>query len=265
MAMGKATLWGAALTAMCIAVPAAAQECRAESGPRRAALVELYTSEGCSSCPPADRQLSRLGSAGSGLTPGRDVVPLALHVDFWDAIGWKDPFAHAQFTARQRALVAANGGRSLYTPHFFLNGREVRDRSRIEAAIRTQNARDAAASIRIQARASKAGRLHMVLHVEGARPARADAALALYVAVTESGLENRIDAGENRGVVLAHDHVVRHWLGPLPIAAGTARFERTVETTPAQASKGLAVAAFVQDTRSAEVLQAVATDPCKAA
>ncbi len=265
MAMGKATHWGAALAAMCIAVPAGAQECRAESGPRRAALVELYTSEGCSSCPPADRQLSRLGSAGSGLTPGRDVVPLALHVDFWDAIGWKDPFAHAQFTARQRALVAANGGRALYTPHFFLNGREVRDRSRIEAAVRAQNIRDAAASIRIQAKATKEARLHIVLQVEGVRPARAGAPLALHVAVTESGLQSRIDAGENRGAVLAHDHVVRHWLGPVSIAAGAVSFERSVPMTPAQAAKGLSVAAFVQDTRSAEVLQAVATGPCRAA
>jgi hypothetical protein len=263
MAMVKATHWGAALTAMCIAGAASAQDCRAESGSRRATMVELYTSEGCSSCPPADRQLSRLAGT-SGLALGRDIVPLALHVDFWDHIGWKDPFARAEFTARQRALVAANGGRTLYTPHFFVNGRELRDTSRVEAVIRAQNARDAAASIRIQAKATKEGRLHIVLRVEGARPIRAEAPLALHIAVTESGLDNRIAAGENRGVVLAHDHVVRHWLGPLPITAGTASFERTLQVAPAQAVKGLSVAAFVQDTRSAEVLQAVATDPCKA-
>ena len=261
--MGKATLWGAALTAMCIAVPAAALECRAQSGPQRAALLELYTSEGCSSCPPADRQLSRIASVAA-LTPGQEVVPLALHVDFWDYIGWKDPYARAEFTARQRALVAANGGRTLYTPHFFLNGREVRDRSRLEAAIRGANARDAATSIRIRARAAREGRLEMALQVDDAASGRPAAPLALHIAVTESGLKTRIGAGENRGAVLVHDHVVRHWLGPVPIGAGSVTIERSVGLTPEQAAKGVAVAAFVQDTRSGEILQAVATGGCKA-
>jgi hypothetical protein len=264
MAMGKATGWGAALTALCIALPAAAQECRAQSGPRRAALLELYTSEGCSSCPPADRQLSRI-AAVSAVAPGQPIVPLALHVDFWDYIGWKDPYARPEFTARQRALVAANGGRTLYTPHFFLNGRELRDRSRLEAAVHAESGRDAAASIRIRARASSEGRLEIAVAVDGAARGRADAPLALHVAVTESGLKNRIGAGENRGAVLAHDHVVRQWLGPIPITAADATVARSVSLTPEQAAKGLSVVAFVQDTRSGEVLQAAATGACKAA
>ena len=262
--MGNAGYLAAALTAMCIAGAASAQDCRAESGPRRAAVVELYTSEGCSSCPPADRQLSRLASPSSGLALGRDIVPLALHVNFWDYIGWKDPFARAEFTARQRALVAANGGRTLYTPHFFVNGRELRDRSRLDSAIRAQNAQGAAAAIRIDASPSAEGRLRIALRVDGARPSRPDSPLALYAAVTESGLSNRIGAGENRGAVLAHDHVVRHWLGPVPIAAGAATLERTLALTPEQAAKGISLAAFVQDTRSGEVLQAVATGLCRA-
>jgi hypothetical protein len=159
--------------------------------------------------------------------------------------------------------VAANGSRTLYTPHFFVNGRELRDRSRVEATIRSQNARAAAATIRIEAQATRDRRLHVALRVTDARASRPDAPLALYGALTESGLENRIGAGENRGAVLAHDHVVRHWLGPVPIAAGAAQLERVLELTPEQAAKGMSVAAFVQDTRSAEVLQAVATEPCK--
>jgi hypothetical protein len=260
--MRNAGQWGVALAAVCIAAAANAAQCRAESAPSRAALVELYTSEGCSSCPPADRQLTRLGSGSGGLALGRDVVLLALHVDFWDYIGWKDPFARAEFTARQRMLVAANGGRALYTPHFFVNGREIRDRTRLEAAIRAQNARVASADIRIALEPSADGRLRIALQVQGARASRSDSPLALFAAVTESGLSNRIGAGENRGASLAHDHVVRHWFGPVPVSSGAATLERALQLTPEQAAKGVAVAAFVQDMRSGEVLQAVATSLC---
>ena len=82
------------------ALPAAAASCSAQSGERTAALVELYTSEGCSSCPPADRWLSRLGR----VYPPERVVPIALHVDYWDYIGWKDPYAKRPFAQRQRTL-----------------------------------------------------------------------------------------------------------------------------------------------------------------
>src|SRR5229473_3943230 len=89
--------------------------CDVKSGPKAAALVELYTSEGCSSCPPADRQLSRLREA---LDPTAVVVPLSLHVDYWDYIGWKDPFARGEFAKRQTWLAHANQQGFVYTPHF---------------------------------------------------------------------------------------------------------------------------------------------------
>ena len=82
-----------------LAFPAAGAQCSAQSGARTAVLVELYTSEGCDSCPPADRWLSSLQS--QGFTPEK-VVPLALHVDYWDYIGWKDPYAKREFATRQR-------------------------------------------------------------------------------------------------------------------------------------------------------------------
>jgi hypothetical protein len=91
------------------------------------------------------------------------------------------------------------------------------------------------------------------------------AGAASAAAVTESGLSNRIGAGENRGAVLAHDYVVRHWFGPVPVSSGIATMERALQLTPEQAAKGVAVAAFVQDTRSGEVLQAVPTTACGAA
>jgi hypothetical protein len=251
------------LGALLLAGVAAAQECRATSGAKRAALVELYTSEGCSSCPPADRQLARIGAARDGANADTAAVPLALHVDFWDYIGWKDPYAHPDFSRRQRMLVAANGGRASYTPHFFVNGQEIRDRSRVEAAIRMHSARPAGADLELRALPDGSGRLQVSARVRSVRPERAGGSPVLYVAVTESGLANRIQAGENRGAMLEHDHVVRHWFGPLPLEGGRGVFERAIAWTPAQRRKGLAAIAFVQDAVSGEVLQALSTGPCK--
>src|SRR5499427_4717203 len=101
-------------------LPAAGAHCAAKSGEFTAALVELYTSEGCDSCPPADRWLSGLGG-GSG--PGR-VVPLSLHVDYWDYIGWKDPYAKREFSLRQRKLSQLQRMALVYTPQVVLQGQD---------------------------------------------------------------------------------------------------------------------------------------------
>lgn len=92
-----------------------------ESGEAPATLVELFTSEGCSSCPPADARLAKFRD-----DPGlwREVVPVAFHVDYWDGLGWPDRFARPEFTARQREYAARWGTSTIYTPAFVSNGRE---------------------------------------------------------------------------------------------------------------------------------------------
>lgn len=97
-----------------------------ESGPRKTHLLELFTSEGCSSCPPAEAWMSRLKE-----NPGlwRDFVPIAFHVDYWDRLGWRDPFAAKEWTARQYLYSANWRSESVYTPGFVLDGRELLDRS----------------------------------------------------------------------------------------------------------------------------------------
>ena len=239
---------------------ATAQQCSVTSGPQRAALVELYTSEGCSSCPPADKQLSLIGAPSNG-----NVVALALHVNFWDYIGWKDPFARAEFTERQRFLIGANGSRTLYTPHFFINGQEVQDRGRVAGVIRTQSSKPAAADIRVQAVVQAPGALQIKVDASGARGDKPEAPLALYAAVTESALVTQVKAGENSGSTLPHDHVVRHWVGPVALKGGAASLTQALALTPEQVRKGVNVAAFVQNTRTGEVLQAAATGVCKGA
>src|SRR5512140_1829162 len=96
--------------------------CSATSGTRTLPLVELYTSEGCDSCPPADRWLRTTFPPGAA-TDARASV-LAFHVDYWDGPGWRDRFARRDYTERQQALMRAAGTRTVYTPQLLLQGRD---------------------------------------------------------------------------------------------------------------------------------------------
>ena len=240
------------------ALPAAAfADCDARSGPKTAALVELYTSEGCSSCPPADQQLSRLRQA---LDPAAEVVTLALHVDFWDYIGWKDPYAQGGFGERQSWLVRANQHKTVYTPQFFVGGTELRSwRGALPDQVRQLNALPAAAAIRIQASAVRGGAL--ALSAEATTRGAVGPA-ALYLALAESGLASKVTRGENSGATLVHDHVVREWFGPIRFIAGAAHVQRDVALPAAWNRARLEVIAFVQDARSGRVLQALSAQQC---
>ena len=233
--------------------------CDAHSGPKTAALVELYTSEGCSSCPPADRRLARLRQA---LDPAAEVVPLALHVGYWDYIGWKDAYAQEVFGERQSWLVYANGQKTVYTPQFFVGGTELRSwQGTLQDRVRQVNMLPAAATIRIQARLTASGALALRAEAS-ARPGTGPA--ALYLALAENGLVTRVMAGENGGVTLAHEHVVRDWIGPIRLAAGAAQAEREIALPAGWNRARLEVVAFVQDERNGSVLQALSAQQCAA-
>jgi len=233
--------------------------CDARSGPKTAALVELYTSEGCSSCPPADQQLSRLRQA---LDPAAEAVQLALHVGYWDYIGWKDPYAQAAFGERQGWLVRANLRKTAYTPQFFVSGAELRSwQGGLRDKVRQLNAQPAAADIRLQASIAPNGML--ALNAEATARARTEPA-ALYLALAESGLASKVTRGENNGVTLAHDHVVREWIGPVRLIAGMARVQHEIALPAAWNRTRLEVVAFVQDERSGSVLQALSAQQCAA-
>ena len=246
------------LAASATAAPlTASAACDARSGAKTAALVELYTSEGCSSCPPADQQLSRLRQA---LDPAAEVVPLALHVGYWDYIGWKDPYAQGSFGERQGWLVRANQHKSVYTPQFFVGGSELRAwRGGLRDKVAQLNALPAAADIRVRARIAPNG----MLALDAEAKAAADAApAALYLALTESGLASKVTRGENSGATLTHDHVVRAWIGPTRLAAGAARVQRELELPADWKRAQLTVVAFVQDERNGAVLQALSARQC---
>ena len=246
-----------------VAASTEAATCTAESPAQRVALLELYTSEGCNSCPPTDRWVSELPARGYG--PAR-VVTLAFHVDYWNDLGWPDPFAKAQYSERQRMASRRNGARVIYTPQLLLNGRHYRRGSLFDdfgKRLRAFNRDPARAKIRLRLQAEGAADLTVggsVAVADVLARAGAHAFLALY----ENNLSSQVTAGENRGKRLRHDFVVRNLAGPFPVdASGFAQLRQRLQLDPGWTRGDLHVAAFVQSERSGDVLQALAMPVCR--
>ena len=233
-----------------------ATTCAAESGAQTVPLVELFTSEGCDSCPPADRWLtSQFPAAGT-----REAVSvLAFHVDYWDRLGWKDRFATAEYTQRQHDAMRANGATFVYTPQVLAQGHDVPSWRAgkvgdILAAARKRPARadvklaidgDAGVGFAVRAQATVAD-----------RALRKDA--VLWVAYADSGLVSDVKAGENRGARLSHDHVVRAFATGANREADGRLSASATFARPRENGTQPTVVAFVQRPATGEVLQAVA-------
>lgn len=224
--------------------------CEARSGARLVPLVELYTSEGCDSCPPADRWLSSTFPSAQ-VDPAASV--LAFHVDYWDRLGWKDRFAQPVFTDRQHAAMRANGATFVYTPQVLLQGRDLPASRRARAAneVGTIGKGTPGAEIVIVAPAQGAP----VRVRADVRDARLRGTSELWLAYTESDLTSNVKAGENKGVLLHHDHVVRALYGPYRVD-GNGVAEASIDVAaPLERGRAPAFVAFVQDPRSGSVLQ----------
>jgi hypothetical protein len=189
------------------------------SGPAPVALVELYTSEGCSSCPPAEQWLNELKNA-----PGlwRDFVPVAFHVNYWDRLGWKDALATPAFTARQHALAEAWRASSVYTPCFVRNGAEWRPRG---AAPEAGGGAKDAGTLTLRWHAAERTATVEFAPAGGGAAAGAIAAgdLEIHVALLGGGIVNAVKRGENSGRTLRHEFVaLRLESAPLARTAGAA-------------------------------------------
>ncbi len=235
------------------AQPAAQPTCSAVSPVHTVALVELYTSEGCSSCPPADRWLSGMASAPAN---ANRLIGLGLHVDYWDYIGWKDEFASAAFTQRQRDWSQAHRSRFVYTPQIVLSGTDYRGwgETRFEADLRRINGQTARAALNLTAMPTK-NALAVAATAKIADPAhRRDA--QVYFALTQDKVSTVVKRGENKGVTLKHDHVVRDWHGPFAVLPdGTVAFEKRLAIPKNAPLADLRLVMFAQ--RGGEILQAV--------
>ncbi|KNZ31746.1 MAG: hypothetical protein AD742_17140 [Methylibium sp. NZG] len=219
--------------------------CTARSGATVAPVVELYTSEGCNSCPPADQWLSRLKADAQ-------LVGLAFHVDYWDRLGWKDRFASPAYTERQAQQRANNGARFSYTPQVVLDGRDHKD----------WHASRPPSSTHSRAIATVA----MVLTRDGDRIAatvapasNAPARLAAFWAVTEHGHVTAVKAGENAGVTLPHDFVVREYsaVAAWAVQPGAATTLTFMPATPASASHPRHINLVVLDAGTGRPVQAL--------
>lgn len=256
----RAAILVAALAILSPAVAPAAT-CQAQSGSGQTALIELYTSEGCSSCPPADRWLAQ--RAAEPTLAGKAVF-LALHVGYWDGLGWRDRFAQPGFSVRQHALTAAQGSKAVFTPQVMIDGRTEWDwdsNSAFDRRIAGINARPAPAALTLSL-VAEAGiwRIQLRGQLQAHLPAaRAGAFLALY----RNGLTSQVTAGENAARQLRHERVVLEWVGPLSVGPD-GRFTHDYRfQLPADAeARDFGVAAFVQDQTDGQIWQALALAAC---
>jgi len=209
--------WAAALASTTGSAEPA--RCEARSPVTPLTIVELYTSEGCSSCPPADRWFS-------GLIARPDLLPLAFHVSYWDQLGWVDRFASPAYNERQRQVQAATAGRYVYTPQVVVNGQDWRAWAQGLPKPATPPASVAIALRREGDRVSA-----QVVPVAGQRtPER----LAGYWAVLEDGHHSAVRSGENAGEQLRHDAVVRLYQ-PVPAWPASGSVSPSLNLPPAGA------------------------------
>jgi hypothetical protein len=227
-----------ALLASGVAAFAAGPSCEAESAATLTPVIELYTSEGCSSCPPADRWLSTLKADAA---QGKAVVQ-AFHVGYWDYIGWIDRFATPAHTARQKQVAATNGLPGIYTPQLVRNGRDWPDLKRPPGA-----AEPARARITLQRAAGDAFEASVA-------PVEAGARWSAYWTVTEHGHSSKVKAGENAGEFLQHDFVVRQYV-PAGDYQGAAKL--VLRAVPGEAGHPRQVNLVVVDKASGKPLQAL--------
>jgi hypothetical protein len=229
--------------------------------PRAPVLVELFTSEGCSSCPPADVLLQKLADD----TSGAPVIALGEHVDYWDRQGWKDRFSSAALTARQQVYAAHFNIDSVYTPQMVVDGRAELVGSDAGAALRAieRAAAQPHGVVRIAPDAQRSGtsssRVAATIEVSNL-PAVSGAVHAdLVVAITEDDLSSNVTRGENHGRVLKHAAVVRRLttIGDAPAPGAPARIELALDS--GWKRERLTVVAFVQERRSRTILASAAT------
>ena len=176
-------------------------------------IVELFTSEGCSSCPPADQLLTRLDKEQS--IPGANIIALSQHVDYWNQLGWRDPYSSAQFSARQSSYAEAFGRDGVYTPQMVVDGRlefvgsnATKAREAITEAASSPKAR-VQIEITPNTETRESGTVQFTVRVEDIPAITAGDTAEVLLAITESDLSSSVARGENAGRNLRHTAVVR--------------------------------------------------------
>jgi len=223
-------------------------------------IVELFTSEGCSSCPPADRLAARLDEAQP--IPGVHAIAMEEHVDYWNQLGWTDPFSSALFSQRQNEYASILGGDGVYTPQMVVNGQTgfvggdgATAYREIQRAARNQSAR---VSLRPIAATSDARSVDLAIEVHADPEGdRAD----VYLWVTENGLSSNVSRGENSGHTLRHAPVVRSFEiigGVDPRKSPAANWTGKIRLSSEWKRENLRAVIFVQERKSRRITGAAA-------
>lgn len=230
-----------------------------KSPEHRVAMLELYTSEGCSSCPPAEKFLSELEDMGIS---DEQLVPMAFHVTYWDYIGWKDRFASKQFDERQRSLANKNNKHTVYTPQFVFSGKDYRRYAHFSEDVRGVLAQRSPVDLELTGRllpgSERAEKIWINLKTDITSSKQSN--IGFYIAVLENNLSSMVDDGENSGKELQHDYVVRQLHGPYyhdqadDVSLET---DRTIVLAPEWKRQDLSIVAFAEDQQTGEILQAV--------
>lgn len=222
------------------------------TGAKHAVLVELFTSEGCSSCPPADELLGRLRQQNAA--NGVEVIPLGFHVDYWDFQGWRDRFSSAAYTRRQQQYAQKFRLDGPYTPQMVVNGEEEfvgSSAGRAHQSISQAAARPPGVEIAI----SSMGPDKLLVHVRGG--AQGDVLLA----ITEDNLSTSVDGGENGGRTLRHSAVVRDFRRVGQLRDGSFEAGVPLKINKEWKRSDLRAVAFVQDVDSGKMLAASSLQP----
>jgi hypothetical protein len=227
---------------------------------RTAVLLELFTSEGCSSCPPADRLLETLDRTQP--FAGVDVIVLSEHVDYWNSQGWRDPFSSTALTERQSNYASKLHLESVYTPQLIVDGHAellgsnaVKLKEVVEMVARTEKA-----ALQIQALEPQGKKSRVRISLEH-WPAGESGRAVLLLAIASNQMQSRVSAGENAGKQLTHVAVVRSLqsLGDIEVGAPLNR-ETTIPLNPAERDS-VRVVAFIQDAKSQRVLAVAQLGP----
>ncbi|MEU4555692.1 hypothetical protein EV382_1599 [Micromonospora violae] len=217
------------------------------------AVVEMFTSQGCNSCPPAEELLSELER--DARDRGQNVFALGFHVDYWDDLGWPDQFAAPAYTARQGAYARAFGSGRLYTPQMVVNGTVEfvgSDRRRAASAIMSAMASTATTPLTLSVGTLGDGRVLLDYRTERP-PQRA----VLHAAVVERGLDSEIARGENAGRTLRQDNVVRAFRS---VALDAERGQVELTTPPGFDPQRASVIGFVQENGDRAIVGATAIE-----
>ncbi len=225
----------------------------------RVVVVELFTSEGCSSCPPADDLLREWLTTQP--VPGVEIVGLSEHVDYWDRLGWRDPFSSSAFSARQSAYDAAVfRDHRVYTPQLVIDGRLEAigsDASAVRRAV-VEASRQPKAKVLLTVSSEGADRLQVRVRVQGLASVPREGVAEVVLAVVEDGLATKVARGENGGRTLRHAAVTRSLatLGVVDASAGDGTVDGSVPVATGWSRPNLRLVAFLQERHSRRILGA---------